>query len=58
MLVVEDDLELRTVLLRGLAEEGFDPAGIGTGHELLERIWSVDTIDNIAPLVEAMAKPA
>ena len=38
VLVVEDDLELRTVLLRGLAEEGFDPAGIGTGHELLERI--------------------
>jgi 2-methylcitrate dehydratase PrpD len=32
--------------------------GTARAHELLERIWSVDTIDNIAPLVEAMAKPA
>ena len=38
MLIVEDDLELRTVLLRGLTEEGFAPAGVGSGHELLERI--------------------
>jgi 2-methylcitrate dehydratase PrpD len=32
--------------------------GAARAHELLERIWSVDTIDNVAPLVEAMAKPA
>jgi two-component system response regulator MprA len=38
VLVVEDDLELRGVLLRGLAEEGFEPAGVGSGHELLDRI--------------------
>ena len=38
ILVVEDDLELRTVLLRGLGEEGFVVAGVGTGHELLERM--------------------
>jgi two-component system response regulator MprA len=38
VLVVEDDLELRAVLLRGLAEEGFEPAGVGSGHELLERV--------------------
>jgi two-component system, OmpR family, response regulator len=38
VLVVEDDLELRAVLLRGLAEEGFQPSGVGSGRELLERI--------------------
>ena len=38
VLIVEDDLELRTVLLRGLTEEGFEPSGLGSGRELLERI--------------------
>jgi two-component system response regulator MprA len=38
VLVVEDDLELRTVLVRGLEEEGFTAAGIGSGRELLERM--------------------
>ncbi len=37
VMVVEDDLDLRGVLLRGLQEEGFDTAGVGTGAELLER---------------------
>jgi two-component system response regulator MprA len=37
-MVVEDDLELRGVLLRGLKEEGFDVQGVGSGRELLERI--------------------
>ncbi len=37
-MVVEDDADLRGVLLRGLAEEGFETAGAGTGGELLERI--------------------
>src|SRR5438309_1013726 len=37
-MVVEDDLELRGVLLRGLEEEGFATAGVRTGGELLERI--------------------
>ena len=36
-MVVEDDLELRGVLLRGLQEEGFDTVGAGTGAELLAR---------------------
>jgi two-component system, OmpR family, response regulator len=38
IMVVEDDLELRAVLLRGLEEEGFATAGVRTGGELLERI--------------------
>jgi two-component system, OmpR family, response regulator len=38
VMVVEDDLDLRTVLLRGLHEEGFAAVGVGSGAELLERI--------------------
>src|SRR6476659_8634553 len=38
VLVVEDDVALRGVLLRGLREEGFEATGVGTGSELLERI--------------------
>jgi DNA-binding response OmpR family regulator len=37
VLIVEDDLDLRGVLLRGLREEGFATVGVGTGAELLER---------------------
>jgi len=37
-MVVEDDLDLRGVLVRGLHEEGFAAVGVGTGAELLERI--------------------
>lgn len=36
ILVVEDDLELRAVLSRGLTEEGFRVHAVGTGAELLE----------------------
>jgi len=38
VMIVEDDLDLRGVLLRGLKEEGFTTVGAGTGAELLERI--------------------
>ena len=38
ILVVEDDDELRRVLLRGLGEEGFSVVGVATGAELLDRI--------------------
>ena len=38
VMVVEDDLDLRGVLLRGLQEEGFVTVGVGSGAELLERI--------------------
>jgi two-component system response regulator MprA len=36
VVIVEDDLELRTAVIRGLSEEGFAPKGIGSGAELLE----------------------
>ena len=39
-MVVEDDPELRSVLLRGLAEEGFLTRGVATGRELLEAVES------------------
>ena len=38
VLIVEDDVDLRDVLLRGLREEGFEAVGVGTGAELLKRI--------------------
>jgi two-component system response regulator MprA len=37
IMIVEDDLDLRGVLLRGLKEEGFETVGAQTGKELLER---------------------
>jgi two-component system response regulator MprA len=40
VLVVEDDRDLRTVLLRGLDEEGFSASGLGTGGELLTEVES------------------
>jgi DNA-binding response OmpR family regulator len=35
VLIVEDDPELRSLLQRGLAEEGFEPDAVATGGELL-----------------------
>ena len=43
ILVVEDDDELRSVLSRGLREEGFAVEGVATGAALLERV------DHFAP---------
>ena len=40
VLIVEDDPELRRVLQRGLAEEGFAPEAVATGAELLARVDS------------------
>jgi two-component system OmpR family response regulator len=37
LLIVEDDAELRAVLVRGLEEEGFRPESVRTGAELLAR---------------------
>lgn len=38
VLILEDDPQLRDVLMRSLRAEGFDPSGVATAHELLERI--------------------
>jgi two-component system response regulator MprA len=38
VLIVEDDLELRTTLVRGLGEEGFRAESVGSGRELLDRV--------------------
>jgi two-component system OmpR family response regulator len=38
VLILEDDLEMRTLLLRGLREEGFSVGGVGSGGEALARI--------------------
>jgi two-component system OmpR family response regulator len=38
ILILEDDLELRTTLVRGLREEGFRAESVGTGAHLLERL--------------------
>lgn len=38
LLVLEDDAQLRDVLTRSLAAEGFEALAVGTAHELLERV--------------------
>lgn len=38
VLIVEDDLELRTTLVRGLGEEGFRAESVGSGRELFDRL--------------------
>jgi two-component system response regulator MprA len=40
ILIVEDDLEMRTMLVRGLREEGLHAEGVETGAQLLERVAS------------------
>ena len=40
VLIVEDDAELRSVLARGLREEGFTVEAVATGGELLARVPS------------------
>jgi two-component system response regulator MprA len=40
VLVVEDDVELRSVLVRGLREEGLSVSGVASGAEVLERLAS------------------
>jgi len=41
VLIVEDDPELRDVLGRGLAEEGFETDAVSTGTEFLERVEQI-----------------
>jgi two-component system response regulator MprA len=40
VLVVEDDRELRELLVRGLREQGFDTASVRSGGEVIERATS------------------
>src|SRR5438309_11159102 len=37
LLILEDELRLRDVLVRSLRAEGFEASAVGTGRELLER---------------------
>jgi two-component system response regulator MprA len=38
LLILEDEPQLRDVLVRSLRAEGFDARSVGTAHELLERV--------------------
>jgi two-component system OmpR family response regulator len=38
ILVVEDDVDLRELVMRGLREEGFDVSGAGSGAEAMRRV--------------------
>ncbi|MEA2264549.1 MAG: hypothetical protein QOE27_132 [Solirubrobacteraceae bacterium] len=38
LLIVEDDAELRSVLVRGLGEEGFDVVAVADGRAALDRV--------------------
>jgi two-component system response regulator MprA len=38
LLILEDEPELRDVLVRSLCAEGFDARGVGTAHQLIERV--------------------
>jgi two-component system, OmpR family, response regulator len=38
LLILEDEPQLRDVLVRSLCAEGFDASGVGTARELLERV--------------------
>src|SRR5947209_2395465 len=42
VLILEDEPHLRDVLIRSLCAEGFDAHGVGTAHDLIERIPSAD----------------
>ncbi|MCA1690090.1 MAG: response regulator transcription factor [Actinobacteria bacterium] len=45
LLIVEDDAELRSLLVRGLGEEGFDVVAVADGRAALERVE--DTLDAV-----------
>ena len=38
VLILEDEPQLRDVLVRSLRAEGFDAGGVPTAHELIERL--------------------
>ena len=45
ILVLEDDLEMRALLARGLREEGYRVDGVGSGAHLLE--WVANTVPDV-----------
>src|SRR5580693_1784093 len=42
VLILEDEPQLRDVLVRSLRAEGFDAGGVPTAHELIERVSSAE----------------
>jgi two-component system, OmpR family, response regulator len=40
ILILEDDVDMRSMLVRGLREEGFQAESVGTGGQFLERVAS------------------
>ncbi|MGD9573190.1 MAG: response regulator transcription factor, partial [Thermoleophilia bacterium] len=45
VMVVEDDATLRSVLTRGLQEEGFRCESVGTGAAMLQRLGETNSPD-------------
>ena len=45
--ICEDDAALRSVLVRGLKDEGFEVVAVGTGREAIERFGNGDVPDAI-----------
>lgn len=44
ILILEDEPQLRDVLLRSLTAEGFDAGAVGTAHEMLRRLGEAETL--------------
>jgi two-component system response regulator MprA len=47
VLILEDEPQLRDVLVRSLRAEGFDAGGVPTAHELIERVSSGQEIPDL-----------
>ena len=61
VLVVEDDAALRSVLTRGLGEEGFRCEAVATGAQMLDRVGDVQRPEGGTPArqrVDDAAHPA
>lgn len=47
VLILEDEPQLRDVLVRSLRAEGFDAGGVRTAHELLERMTGTEDVPDL-----------
>src|SRR3954464_1890137 len=47
VLILEDEPQLRDVLVRSLRAEGFDAGGVGTAHELIESIEAPGKVPDV-----------